>query len=67
MITKRHPRILLQSPGLQTIATAVRNAIVLGRFDIAALKSARHAEVEKPPVETLGDFFENTMKSQWKA
>jgi len=51
----------------ESVAKAVRNAIALGQFELAALKAARQPEEQKPVVATLKEFFEKTMTPQWKA
>jgi integrase len=51
----------------ESVAKAVRTAITLGQFDIAALKSARHTEEEKPTIVTLQEYYDKTLQPQWEA
>src|SRR3990172_9581654 len=53
----------------QDVAKAVRHAIALGHFDIAALKKQRQPaeEEKKPDVPTLKKFFEDTVSPLWEA
>src|SRR5438105_4420234 len=47
------------------VARAVRHAITLGQFDIAALRKQRESAEEKPTTSTLKDFFEKTVSPLW--
>src|SRR5689334_14170100 len=50
----------------EDVAKAIRNAIALGQFDIAALKKKRvEAEEERPPV-TLKEYYEKTVQPLWE-
>lgn len=44
------------------VAKAVRQAMTLGQFDIAAMKLRREPKEEPPAVPTLAEYYENTYK-----
>ena len=48
------------------VASAVRNKIALGEFDIAALKDSRRKEQEKVAALTLREFYEKTVLPLWE-
>jgi hypothetical protein len=44
----------------ELVAAAVRHAMILGQFDISAMKQRREPQEEKPRLTTLSEYYDGS-------